>query len=168
MKRSRSPVCIVWPCPLPKTWVSVMTCWIEALNDNSRIFAKGLSSWFYNLKPFSYVRRWTGVKPMPPPPDIAFSVTGKPISSAARTAIPSSCTSPWVPGKIGTLAFWERSRATCLTPKASMISGDGLAQPRPASLASLAKWAFSKRNLYPGMMASAFSCFAISMITFSM
>jgi hypothetical protein len=45
-----------------------------------------------------------------------------------------------------------------------MLSGDGPANAMPALATALAKFEFSDRKPYPGIIASTWFCFAISMI----
>lgn len=120
--------------------------------------------------------------PIPPPPAVAFSMTyvicqfgletpyrrnqhtGKPSPLATSTASSSLFTRPCEPGTIGTPALVARSLAVCLSPNASMLSGEGPANTIPAAVAALAKSAFSDKNPYPGMIASTLFRFAMSMI----
>jgi hypothetical protein len=72
-------------------------------------------------------------------------MTGKPISSAAVTALAASVSRP-VPGASATPCASASARALCLRPKASMFSGVGPMKTMPASLQACAKAALSDRN----------------------
>jgi hypothetical protein len=82
---------------------------------------------------------------MPPPPPVAFTITGKPISRACATASSAVSSSP-VPAIIGTPAARASARAVCLPPNASSCSGVGPTNPMPASSTARAKSAFSDRK----------------------
>jgi hypothetical protein len=82
---------------------------------------------------------------MPPPPPVAFSMTGSPIRSAAAAASSTDRRRP-VPGNSGTPAASARSRAVCLSPKVSICSGVGPIQVSPAASAARAAATFSDRN----------------------
>ena len=56
---------------------------------------------------------------------------------------------------IGTPAAFIRSRASVFEPIASIASGGGPIQVRPAASTARAKSAFSARKPYPGWTASA-------------
>ena len=84
--------------------------------------------------------------PMPPPPAVAFSITGKPSLSLSFTASCSFLIKPWEPGTTGTSALTERSLAVCFKPNDSMLSGLGPTHTLPAAATARAKSAFSDRN----------------------
>ncbi|CAB4911184.1 unannotated protein [freshwater metagenome] len=84
---------------------------------------------------------------MPPPPDAAFTATGKPISSLAiRTASSYVSTDSVVPGTIGTPAFFMRSRALVLLPMESIAEAGGPMNVMPSSSRRCTKAAFSERK----------------------
>ena len=60
-----------------------------------------------------------------------------------------------VPGTIGTPASRMSARAAVFDPIASIASGGGPIQVRPASSTARAKAAFSARKPYPGWIALA-------------
>ncbi len=82
--------------------------------------------------------------PVPPPPALAFTSSGNPTSAPAAARSVSGVTS--ASGSVGTPAARARSFAVCLTPMASMASGGGPTQVRPAAVTARANAAFSDRN----------------------
>ena len=88
----------------------------------------------------------TSRMPLPPPPAAAFSMTGKPIFTAAETTSSSLSIVPCEPGTTGTPAAIMRLRASTLSPIASIASGDGPMNTRPASAQARAKCARSERK----------------------
>lgn len=89
---------------------------------------------------------WVMESPVPPPPAVAFSMTGNPSFSLSLTASSSLAISSCVPGSTGTPAFCASSLAVCLKPKVSMLSGLGPTQAMPAAATSRAKSVFSDRK----------------------
>ncbi len=92
--------------------------------------------------------------PMPPPPPVAFTMTGKPISAAAATASLADDSSP-VPGIMGTPTARASDLAVCFSPNASSCPGAGPTNAMPASSTCRANPAFSERKPYPGWIAPA-------------
>ena len=84
--------------------------------------------------------------PLPPPPAVAFSSTGKPISRATFTASCSLPISPSLPGTVGTPASRANARAEFLSPTRSIASGVGPMKPMSHDRQTSAKWEFSERN----------------------
>jgi len=83
--------------------------------------------------------------PRPPPPAVAFSRTGKPISAAAdRTS--ARLAGPSVPGTSGTDAARISSFAAALSPRRSITSGVGPTKTRSLSAHARANAGFSERN----------------------
>src|ERR1700736_5896225 len=66
----------------------------------------------------------TTFMPMPPPPPEGFTMTGKPISRAARAAASESSRAP-VPGVTGTPWDSARARASTLEPMARIAAARG-------------------------------------------
>ena len=91
--------------------------------------------------------------PIPPPPAVLFSITGKPISRAAATASPASDSSG-LPGASGTPARRATSRATCFRPKVRICPGVGPMKRAPPASTRSANSAFSLKKPYPGWTAS--------------
>ena len=83
--------------------------------------------------------------PLPPPPAVALSRTGKPIASAA-SRISSSDAAPSVPGTSGTPAARISAFADALSPSRSITSGEGPTNTRSFSAHARAKAGFSARN----------------------
>ena len=69
--------------------------------------------------------------PLPPPPDAALSMTGKPIFVAAATA--SSVVSQRAPGTMGTPAAVILSRAAVLLPIARIALAGGPMKTMPGA-----------------------------------
>ena len=88
----------------------------------------------------------TSRMPLPPPPAAALSMTGKPICTAAETISSSLSIVPCEPGTTGTPAAIMRLRASTLSPMASIASGEGPMNTRPASAQAWAKCARSERK----------------------
>jgi hypothetical protein len=87
---------------------------------------------------------------LPPPPAEALIASGNPVSEAmARTSSTRSAGSV-PPGTIGMPAARMASRAAIFDPIATIASGGGPIQTRPASPTCRANAAFSARNPYPG------------------
>ena len=86
------------------------------------------------------------LRPRPPPPYAALMATGSPFSSAKATTSSGPSTGSFVPGTSGAPAFVAMCRALTLSPSASIASGPGPTQIRPASMTLAANSAFSERN----------------------
>ena len=83
--------------------------------------------------------------PMPPPPALLFSITGKPIRSASRSAAAASRTMP-LPGANGTPADAAKARAVCFSPNSRKCRGCGPMNAIPAAASRSANSARSDRN----------------------
>jgi len=86
----------------------------------------------------------TSRSPLPPPPAVAFSITGKPISFATRTTSSSVAIGSTVPGTTGTPAAWTVFLARVLDPIVRMAYAEG-----PISLI----FSFSHRSANSGFSA---------------
>ena len=84
--------------------------------------------------------------PRPPPPALALTIRGKPISRPAASAAAASRTGASVPGDTGTPAADTRLRALILSPICSITSAEGPTQTSPWSSTRRANSAFSARN----------------------
>ena len=92
--------------------------------------------------------------PLPPPPAVAFKMTGYFISAAIFNPSSTLVSNPSEPGMVGTPAFFIVSFALLLSPIPSICSGVA-----PMNfilfLAQIAlNFEFSDKNPYPGCMAS--------------
>ena len=94
--------------------------------------------------------------PLPPPPDDALIITGKPISFAMARPSSAAWTGSLLPGTTGTPASIMVFRASDLLPILLIISALGPINAILHSAHSLANLAFSDRKPNPGWMASAF------------
>jgi len=74
---------------------------------------------------------------------------------ATPWACSSSCTTPPLPGRVGTPASIAVRKASALSPIRRITSGPGPMNVSPHSRDTSAKWADSARNPYPGWIASA-------------
>ena len=83
--------------------------------------------------------------PLPPPPAVAFSSTGKPSSSAA-TRTSASVAPPSVPGTSGTPAAFISAFARALSPIRSITSAPGPTKTRSLSSHARTKAGFSERK----------------------
>jgi hypothetical protein len=63
--------------------------------------------------------------PRPPPPLVAFTITGNPISLETFRAFSSVSTGPSLPGRIGTPALRITRRARALSPIRRITCGSG-------------------------------------------
>ena len=87
--------------------------------------------------------------PRPPPPDAAFTNSGKPITAAASCASAGDITTPdW--RSTGSPASLAASRARILLPVSSSTAGGGPTKTSPASSQAAAKSGLSERKPYPG------------------
>jgi hypothetical protein len=85
--------------------------------------------------------------PRPPPPQLALSITGKPMPSARRWHIrPASSGSGGVAGITATPAATAAWRAATLLPSVRITSGFGPIQRNPAAITASAKSGFSDRK----------------------
>jgi hypothetical protein len=88
--------------------------------------------------------------PRPPPPQLAFNITGKPTSRASSSVRASSSGSGGVAGITGTPALAARLRAATLLPSRRMVSGSGPMKMMPAAAQASANSGLSDKNPYPG------------------
>ena len=88
--------------------------------------------------------------PLPPPPAVAFKITGYPISLAKVFASSTLSNKPLPPGTTGTPALIMVSLAVILSPILLIISGVGPINLIPWSAQICANLAFSAKNPYPG------------------
>ena len=91
--------------------------------------------------------------PLPPPPDVALSSTGKP-SSTAAILISARLATPSVPGTSGTPAARISAFARALSPVFSITSAGGPMKTRSLSVQARTKAGFSERKPKPGWTAS--------------
>ena len=84
--------------------------------------------------------------PRPPPPQLAFSITGKPTSRAMARICAASVGSGGVAGITGTPALTARLRASTLLPSLRMVSGSGPTNRMPAAAQASANSGLSDRN----------------------
>ena len=103
--------------------------------------------------------------PRPPPPQLAFTISGKPTSCAWRRASAGSCASAPVAGIVGTPARAASARAATLLPRRSMTRRGGPIQAIPSRTQASASSGFSARNPYPGWIASTPASRATRMIS---
>ena len=93
----------------------------------------------------------TNLIPFPPPPAVAFNITGYPTFSEAIFLHSSKLPiSPSDPGMVGTPAFFIVSFAAALSPIPSIISGEAPINLILFSVQILEKFEFSAKNPYPG------------------
>ena len=84
--------------------------------------------------------------PLPPPPALGFSSTGKPtLRTIASTVSGSSLASP-PPGTTGTRAASMSAFARALSPRVAIVSGFGPTKVSPAAATAAANLLFSDRN----------------------
>ena len=88
--------------------------------------------------------------PLPPPPALAFMITGYPISSTIFIASFSVDISPSYPGTTGMFKDFANSLAFILSPITVITSGFGPINLKPLSIHFSAKEAFSARKPKPG------------------
>ena len=86
------------------------------------------------------------LSPRPPPPWAALMAIGSPCASAKARASAGLSTGPGVPATSGAPTASAMRRASILSPSASMTSGSGPTQIRPASCTARAKSARSRRG----------------------
>ena len=84
--------------------------------------------------------------PLPPPPAVAFIMTGNPISLAMFSALVRSFKMPSLPGIIGIPASFAAFLAAALSPILRITSPDGPMNEIPAASTASAKSAFSARK----------------------
>ena len=84
--------------------------------------------------------------PRPPPPALAFTMTGYPICSATTRASSTVSTRPSLPGMRGTPASSMVALAWALLPILRMISALGPMKVMPQARQTSTKWAFSLRK----------------------
>jgi BirA family biotin operon repressor/biotin-[acetyl-CoA-carboxylase] ligase len=99
--------------------------------------------------------------PLPPPPNAAFTTSGKPSRAASFFAFARS-TGSRVPGTIGMPAASAIFRASALSPIASIAGAVGPTNVMPASSTACANCARSARKPYPGCTRVAFDLRATS------
>ncbi len=83
--------------------------------------------------------------PMPPPPAVLFSITGKPMRAAELRASSALASSP-LPGSSGTPCTSAISRDVCFKPNERICSGVGPMNATPARSHASANSAFSERK----------------------
>ena len=97
---------------------------------------------FFSISLSSHTRRI----PLPPPPAVAFIITGYPISLAASLACSASLNNPSTPGTTGTPAAIMVAFAVILSPMEFIISGVGPINLIPWSVQILANLLFSAKK----------------------
>ncbi len=93
--------------------------------------------------------------PRPPPPAVAFTITGKPIRSTTAEASFTSSALTSMPVNMGRPAFCMAARAVSLSPIKRMSADVGPIKTTPHFSHTLANSPFSARKPYPGWIASA-------------
>ena len=88
--------------------------------------------------------------PRPPPPAVALTITGYPISFANLSALSSVSVGPSLPGRIGTPAFFITRRARALSPIKRITCGSGPMNLMWQASQTSARYALSERKPYPG------------------
>ena len=84
--------------------------------------------------------------PRPPPPQLAFTISGKPTSSASRRTSAGSCGRAPVAGITGTPARSAVARASTLFPSRSITRFGGPIQVMPSRTQASASSGFSARK----------------------
>ncbi len=138
MEQSRSPTIHTVPCVSAMTWTSMCRAVgrYGSTNTVSSPKAESASAPAAASSPSRAAGSVTTRIPRPPPPADAFTSSGK---SAAVAESGST-------DRIGTPAFAISSLARIFDPIASMVSGAGPIQMRPASCTRRANSAFSDKN----------------------
>ena len=93
--------------------------------------------------------------PFPPPPAVALSIIGYPISFAIFTASSESLMMSSYPGTVFTPAFKAISLEVILSPIDSIAFESGPIKAMPCAFKYSQNFLFSDRNPYPGCTASA-------------
>ena len=104
--------------------------------------------------------------PLPPPPQDAFNISGKPNFLAILIRSLGLSGKISLAGITGTPAFSAIFLAFALFPNFSIISADGPMNEIPALLQAFANSGFSDSRPYPGWIASAPALIATEIISF--
>ena len=88
--------------------------------------------------------------PFPPPPAVAFNITGYSIVLANFSASSKEPMIPSEPGMVGTPAAFIVAFAEALSPILSIMSGEAPINLMPCSAQIFENFEFSDKNPYPG------------------
>ena len=88
--------------------------------------------------------------PFPPPPALAFIITGYPIFIDTSTASSTVFIKPICPGTILTPAFFANSLEVILSPMDLIASTGGPMNISPAFSKAIGNFGFSDKKPYPG------------------
>ena len=136
VEQSRSPSAITSPAPSPKIWTSIWRARATYFSRNTPLSLKLLPA---SRRTLSNALRSCCASahccmPMPPPPAVLLSITGKPIRRASRSA-PSRSASRPLPGSSGSALAAASARAVCLRPNCAHLCRRRADEGQPLPLA---------------------------------